>query len=98
MSILIFSTETVGFPGDSNSKEFAHNAGDLSSIPGLGGCPERGHGNPLQYSCLENPHRQRNLAGYSPWGQKELAMTGQLSMHTHNPDSVLFNKAEIRIL
>ena len=30
-----------------------------------------GHGNPLQYSCLENPHGQRSLAGYSPWGCKE---------------------------
>ena len=30
--------------------------------------PERGHGNPLQYSCLKNPHGQRSLEGYSPWG------------------------------
>ena len=30
----------------------------------------RGHGNPLQYSCLENPHGQRSLAGYSPWGRR----------------------------
>ena len=88
----------VGFPGGSDGKESACNVGELSSIPGLNRSPEAGHSNPLQYSCLENPHRQRNLAGYSPWGQKELAMTGQLSMHTHNPDSVLFNKAEIRIL
>ena len=36
-------------------KESACNAGDLGSIPGLGGSPGRGHGNPLQYSCLENP-------------------------------------------
>ena len=79
-------------------KAFACNAGDLSSIPGLGGSPERGHGNSLQYSCLENPQRQRSLAGYSPWGHKELAMTEQLSIHTYNPDTVLFNKAEIRIL
>ena len=33
--------------------------------------PEGGHGNPLQYSCLETPHGQRSLAGYSPWGHKE---------------------------
>ena len=37
--------------------------------------PWRGHGNPLQYSCLENPHGQRSLAGYSPWGHTELDMT-----------------------
>ena len=34
-----------------------------------------GHGNPLQYSCLENPHGQRSLAGYSPWSLKELDTT-----------------------
>ena len=45
--------------------------GDLDSIPGLGRSLGRGHGNPLQYTCLENPHGQRNLAGYSPWGHKE---------------------------
>ena len=32
-------------------------------------------GNPLQYSCMENPHGQRSLAGYSPWGHKELDTT-----------------------
>ena len=32
---------------------------------------EGGHGNPLQYSCLENPHGQRSLEGCSPWGGKE---------------------------
>ena len=45
------------------------NAGDLrdvGSIPGLGRSPGGGHGSPLQYSCLENPHGQRSLAGYSP--------------------------------
>ena len=44
----------MGFPGSSDSKESACNAGDLSSIPGLGRSPGGGHGNPLQYSCLEN--------------------------------------------
>ena len=39
-----------------------------------------GHGNPLQYFCLENPHGQRSLAGYSPWGHKELDTTEQLNM------------------
>ena len=45
----------MGFPGDSDSKESACNAGDLSSIPGLGRSPGEGEGNPLQYSCLKNP-------------------------------------------
>ena len=55
-------------------------AGDLGSIPGLGRPPGGGHGNPLQYSCLENPHRQRSQVGYSPWGHKELDMTERLSI------------------
>ena len=53
------------------------NAGDIRDtglIPGSGRSPGEGHGNPLQYSCLENPHGQ-NLADYSPWGCKELDMT-----------------------
>ena len=65
----------MGFPGGSNGKEFASNAGDLGSIPGLGRYPGGGHGNPLQYSCLENPHGQRSLASYSLWGHKEFDMT-----------------------
>ena len=44
----------MGFPGGSDSKESAYNAGDLSSVPGLGRSPGKGNGNPLQYSCLEN--------------------------------------------
>ena len=60
----------VGFPGSLNGKESACNAGDLGSIPGLGRSLGGGHGNPLQYSYLENPHGQRSLVGYSPWGLK----------------------------
>ena len=45
----------MDFPGGSAGKEFACNAGDLGSTPGLGRSPGGGHGNPLQYSCLENP-------------------------------------------
>ena len=65
----------MGFPHGSDGKESTLNAGDLGSIPGLGRSPGRGHGNPLQYSCLENPHGQRSLPGYSPWGCKELGTT-----------------------
>ena len=51
----------LGFPGGSDGKkESACSAGDLGSIPGLGGAPGGGHGNPLQYSCLENAHGQRS--------------------------------------
>ena len=45
----------MGFPGGSDGKESACNAGDLGSIPGLGRFPGEENGNPLQYSCLENP-------------------------------------------
>ena len=44
-----------GFPGSSAGKESSRSSGDPSSIPGLGGSPGEGNGNPLQYSCLENP-------------------------------------------
>ena len=43
------------FPGSSDSKASAYNAGDLGSIPGSGRSPGEGNGNPLQYSCLKNP-------------------------------------------
>ena len=48
-------------------------------ISGLGRCPGGGHGNPLQYFCLENPHWPRSQAGYSPWGCKELDISERLS-------------------
>ena len=70
---------TTGFPGGSGGKESACNAGDLASIPGLERSPGGRHGNPLQYSCLENPHGQKSLVGYIPWGRKEMDMTERLS-------------------
>ena len=42
--------------------------------------PGEGNGNPLQYSYLENPNGQRSVAGYGPWGHKELDMTEQLTL------------------
>ena len=47
--------QSQGFPGGSEVKASACNAGDLGSIPGLGRLPGEENGNPLQYSCLENP-------------------------------------------
>ena len=49
------SKSKMGFPHSSVGKESACNTGDLGSIPGLGRSPGEGNGNPLQYSCLENP-------------------------------------------
>ena len=73
----------MGFAGGSDAKESTCNVEDLGLIPGLGRSLGRGHGNPPQYSCLENPHGQRSLVGYSPWGHQESDMTERLSTHTH---------------
>ena len=61
------------------------NTGDIremGSIPASGRSPGGGHGNPFQYSCLENPHGQRSLEGYSAWGHKESDRTERLT-HRH---------------
>ena len=61
------------------------NAGDIRDvrdaglIPGSGRSPGGGHGNPQQYSCLENPTGIRRLAGYTPRGHKKLDMTEHTS-------------------
>ena len=69
----------MGFFGGLDGKESTCNEGDLSLMPELGRSPRGGHGNPLRYSCLENPHGQRSLEDYSPWGRKESDMTEHLS-------------------
>ena len=68
-----------GFPCNSNGKESTCNVGDLGLIPRLGRSTGEEHGNPFQCFCLENPHGQRSLVGYSPWGHKESDMTERLS-------------------
>ena len=73
----------MGVNGGSDSRESAFNVGDLGSVPGLGRSPGGGHGNPLQYSCLEN------LLDRGAWwatvhGHKELDTTEQLSTTAHN--------------
>ena len=59
VTIIVYNPEIIsyelGFPDGSEGKASACNAGDLGSIPGLGRSPGEGNGNPLQYSCLENP-------------------------------------------
>ena len=79
----------LDFPSGSDGKEFTSNVGDLGLIPGLGRSPGRGHGHPLQYSCLENLHGQRSLVGYSlrspsvrhDWATKH--STTHTHTHTH---------------
>ena len=66
-----------------NSPANAGDVRDAGLIPGSGRSPGEGNDNPLQYSCLENPHGQRSLAGYSPQGGKESDTTEETS---HTPD------------
>ena len=60
--------------------EESHRRQDMGLIPESGIYPGEANGNPLQYSCLENPCGQKSLVGYSPWGRKESDMTE----HTHS--------------
>ena len=90
--IRVFSNESAlrirqpkywSFPGGSEGKVSACNAGDLGSTPGLRRCPGEGNSNPLQYSCLENPKdgeacRLQSMVGYSLRGCKDSDTTGQL--------------------
>ena len=91
-------SETNGPPSGSDDKESACNVGDLGSIPGSRRAPEGGHSNPLQYCCLENPHGQRSLAGYSPWGCKVSDMTERLStgQHRFKPTEAQNNWADLQ--
>ena len=57
---------------------------DADSIPGLGISPGGGNGKLLQYSCLENPHGERSLVGYSPWGRKDSDPTEVTERATHS--------------
>ena len=62
------------------------NAGDVrdaGSILALGRFPGGGNDNPLQYSCLENPHGQKSLEDYSPWSHKESDTTEAISTCTY---------------
>ena len=62
----------MGFPGGSEGKASACNVGDQGLIHELGRSPGEGNGNPLQYSCLENPKDGGAWwATYSPWGCSE---------------------------
>ena len=84
--LLLFSFSVFhlfSFFGVSDGKESACSAGDLGSVPGSGRYHEEGNGYPLHYSCLE-----RSLAGYSPWGCKELDTTEWLT-HTHSDSQTI---------
>ena len=72
----------LGLPfGGSDGKESACNVGDLGSTPGLGRSPGGRHGNPNQYSCLENLHGQSSLSGYSPWVAENQTQLNDQAQH-----------------
>ena len=64
--------QSEDFPGGLDSKESTCNAGDLGLIPGLGRSPGGGHGNLLQYACLEYPHGQKSLGGLQFMGSQKV--------------------------
>ena len=78
----------MDFPGGSDGKASVYNAGDLGSVPGSGRFPGEGNGNPLQYSCLENP---MDRGAWCPWVRKESDTTERIhftSLHFNDPITV----------
>ena len=74
----------MGFPGGSEVKVSACIAGDPGSIPGSGRTPGEGNGNPLQYSCLENPMVGGAWWVTVHWGHKESDTTERLHFHLYD--------------
>ena len=77
--------DCMAFPGGSDGKESACEAGDLGFIPGSGRSPGEGNDHPLQHSSLENPHGQRSLAGHSARGRKQSDTTEGLTLPPQEP-------------
>ena len=82
----------LDFPGGSDGKSSIYDAGDLGSIPGSGRFPGEGNGNPLQYSCLENPMDGGAWCRLLSMDCKESGMTEQLHFHFHF--QIAYSKAE----
>ena len=76
-------TFPMGFPGGSGGKESACDAGDPGSIAGPGRSPGGGNGNPLRYSCLENPRDRGAWQAAGHRAAKSQTRLKRLSMHTH---------------
>ena len=80
-----FFEDSIEIPGGASDKKPPANLGDaqeVGSIPGLKRSPGVRNGNPFQYSCLENFHEQKSLAGYGPRSCKVLDMTERLNTNT----------------
>ena len=79
-------TKREGFPADASGKESSCSAGDIKDvglIPGSGRSPGGGHGNSLQYSCLENPMDRGAWQATILWVAKSPTRLKRLSMYTH---------------
>ena len=85
------SLEKGGFPGGPDSKESVCNAGDLSSIPGLGRPPQGREWLLTPVFLPGESHGQRSLVGYSPWGRRELDMTEWLTLSLSGEGGYLFD-------
>ena len=72
LEVSTYFPKNKGFPGGSDGKEFACNAGDLGLIPGLGRSPRGGLGNPLQYSCLGESPWTKELRGLQSMGSQRV--------------------------
>ena len=78
-----------GFPGGLDGKESACNAGDPGSIPGLGRSPGEGNGNPVQYSCLENPV---NKGAWQATVHQLQTVGHSLATNTHTHTHILWHE------
>ena len=85
ISNILLITMPLGFPGGTDGKESACDAGDPGVIPGLGRSPGEGNGYPLQYSCLENS-MDRGAGRTTGHGLTESDMTGQLTLYLCCPE------------
>ena len=83
----------MGFPGGSVVKNLPASAGDTRLIPGLGRFPGGGNGNPLHYSCLENPMDKRAWQAIcSPLGHKESDTTERLKKNNTMENSTKYSQ------
>ena len=91
MTISLYS---FGFPSGLDGKVSACNEGDQGSIPGLGGSPGKGNGNPFQYSCLENPMDKGAWQAIVHRVKKSWARLGNFQFHiyTSKPNNISQNK------
>ena len=95
LNFQLFKAAWLVFLGGSDSKESACSAADAGSIPGLGRSPREGNGNPLKYSCLENP-MDRGARQATVHGVAESDTTEQLSLHVTQERRLVFGASMIQ--